>query len=303
MKIDIIILSNTINDRIWNLNIDCINSLIKSEKQDLLGDIIIVESCNKTTYKYPEKVKVILPGESFNYNRFLNIGIQATNSEFIGLCNNDLFFHENWFSEILKVKNKYADIYSFSPIDIYNQSLEPERYISYGDFYLGYNIRSEIAGWCIVIERTLLSIIGSLDERFDFYYSDNDYSMTLRKYAIKHALVTKSIVSHLGGVNSKEVKKDVINENTFTNGYLPNDLKRTENQWILQDPKMLEGYFKFHMKWGGNLSLRYRRVLQKRLPILKAAFISRILYSTCLNFFFSISIRWTKLRLNNTRCR
>jgi GT2 family glycosyltransferase len=43
----------------------------------------------------------------------------------------------------------------------------------------------------------MLKTTGKLDPAFKFWFADNDYSNTLRKHGLKHALVTSSLVDHL----------------------------------------------------------------------------------------------------------
>ena len=95
-----------------------------------------------------------------------------------------------------------------------------------------------------MVERNLFEKIGMLDEKFDFYYSDNDYSMLLYKNQIKHALCTKSQVKHLGSKNSTELG---INHNIIKKSKkeqelnkLPKYLQNSDNAWILENPKMLD---------------------------------------------------------------
>ncbi|NMC57816.1 MAG: hypothetical protein GYA51_00250 [Candidatus Methanofastidiosa archaeon] len=295
MKVDIIILSNTINDSVWLMNSNCIDSLLDSENISLLGSILIIETNANASYNYHPAVKVLKTNLPFNFNRFLNIGIAATNSEFVALCNNDLIFQKNWFSEILKVYQKDPGIKSFSPID-YEYWLTPkERYPDSTDFYLGYNIRTEVAGWCIVAKRDLFCQIGKLDERFDFYYADNDYAMILYKYNIKHALCVKSHVKHLGSKSSRE-SVNLLHPNMLENRHeylkkLPRYLLKDENSWIIKNPKMLEGYFKFHYKWGSEPSIRFRKKINRRLIKILKINLGKILFASPINYIFSISLR------------
>ena len=63
--------------------------------------------------------------------------------------------------------------------------------------HYGYRTSYEIAGWSILVKRKILNDIGGFDENFKFWYQDNDYALTLQKNKIKHALITKSKVTHL----------------------------------------------------------------------------------------------------------
>jgi glycosyltransferase involved in cell wall biosynthesis len=158
IEVDVIILSWCKDDSYFYLNQNCIQSLIDSEK-NIAFRILIVESnrdwsLNGRQYDL-ENVVVIVPDEDFNFNRFLNIGIAATQSETIILANNDLTFHPGWFSEILKVKAFRSDISSFCPFDRESGHLAWEK-VKDRTFILGYRVPIEFVGWCVVIERTAL---------------------------------------------------------------------------------------------------------------------------------------------------
>jgi GT2 family glycosyltransferase len=47
------------------------------------------------------------------------------------------------------------------------------------------------------MHKSVLNKIGDFDEEFKFWYQDDDYAKTLLKNKIKHALITKSKVTHL----------------------------------------------------------------------------------------------------------
>ena len=195
-KVDIVIVSYAKDDYCKNLTENCIKSLFHSEDDKDLFNVIVVESepgvkweekftQNVTTYEAP------LP---YGYHKFLNFGRKKGNSEWVALCNNDLQFTINWFSKILKANKENPDVISFSPICPMTQTL-------YGinphtGIHLGYEIRKQISGWCIVHKREIYEKTGDLDERFYHWFCDNDYAMTLQEVGLKHALVTDSIVIH-----------------------------------------------------------------------------------------------------------
>ena len=258
-----IFLSYTNSKEIHQMNLDCIDSLLKSEKFDdtFPLQIIFIES-NKNyfeqNYHLPDNVEVIVPNEEFNFHRFLNIGIDKSNYNFIALCNNDLLFHKHWFTEILAISEQHSNILSYSPAALNEQWK--------GDYKLGYHIRSHIKGWCIVVKKELFKHIGKLDEAFDFYYADDDYGMTLKKHKLKHAVVSKSIVNHLGGVNT-ETSKNEGNKHfaLITNKYpnLPKYLYTEGYNWILKNEKLLDGHLKFHQKWGSPRWIAFRERLRR----------------------------------------
>jgi GT2 family glycosyltransferase len=251
-KLSVIILSNTVSDLIFETTINCINSLKKSEKfgEEFALEIILVES-NKEydkNYQFSSDVKVIIPNEEFGFHKFLNIGIRASSGNYIALCNNDLIFHKNWFSEILKVSKKRKEILSFSPID---PNIDKHKY-NY-EFLIGYQVPRHIKGWCIVCKKELFDIIGGLDERLKFFYSDNDYAITLVYNNIKHALILNSKVNHLHRITTNEVKK--MNDSFFnmnaTKLVAPKYLFKSEVfSWIINDERALFDHNLFFNKWG-----------------------------------------------------
>jgi len=198
MTIDAIILSNSSDLAHYGLTSRTINSLRVSDHCNDV-DIIVVESQSILDFQtngflYPG-CKIIHPKESFGYNKFLNIGIDQTDpdSEWILICNNDLFFTKDWLSEAKKIIEKYPDIRSFSPrCPNWHLHQNPS-----GDIVEGYTVSKEICGWCILLHRDIIDECGLFDEQFDFWYQDNDYAMTLESFNIKHALMNNSKVYHM----------------------------------------------------------------------------------------------------------
>lgn len=202
--IDIIILSYAKNEVLRRVTENAIQSLLNSEKSDTIQfNIIVIESEKNTpTYQYPF-VKTIYPRQAFNLNKYLNIGIKNSNSEYICFCNNDLFFEKNWASKLIEAFENDNKLVSASPIcPLFHPTVNIHPFTG---IYEGTEIRKQIAGWCFLIKRDLLKTIGLFDERFNFWYADADYSKTLQKYNLKHALITDSIVKHLDRTTTKEL--------------------------------------------------------------------------------------------------
>ncbi|MGZ4035452.1 MAG: glycosyltransferase family 2 protein [Bacteroidia bacterium] len=253
MQIDVVIFSLCATDETFAMNSDCISSLMESET-DHSFNVIVMESNKdfyKTGYKYPYPVKIVIPEEKFNYNRFLNIAIRQTNNEMICLCNNDLVFKKGWLSEILRVKKLRPDIQSFSPKDPDYKTVK-DKFLD-RDYYLGYEVGWEFFAACLLLERKVFEKTGLFDEAFDFYYQDYDFSMCLRKHNILHALITKANFSHV-----------------YT-GKVKNDFTTMEK---LERDKRL-----YHKKWGSQRMIGIKNRLAKILISLKLNFLLKYLYS------------------------
>lgn len=271
MKLSVVILAMTNTKELFDMTLNCINSLQASD-EDVEKEIIVVES-NKNYFNsdfiYPDNIKVIIPETDFNFHKFLNIGIKASNGDYIALCNNDLIFYKHWFTAILEIADKNKNILSFSPTGIIPLLNEKK------EFSVGYKVRTHINGWCIVVRKELFDKIGALDEKFDFYFADNDYAMTLKRRNIKHAIIHNSHVIHLEKKSTK--KPEFLNdEGAFLEQYkIPDYLWREEYKWVLENEKNLSGFLKFHAKWGSPVLYYRKNKILDLLMRFKLGFLNR----------------------------
>ncbi len=215
IKVDIIILSNSSKTELQKLTENALVSLVNSEDPEkILFNILVIESnLNQIPYTYPN-TQTIYPKKKFGFHKFFNVGIKLTSSTFVCLCNNDLIFHPGWATEILKAFKNDPELYSACPACSFHHP-NHEIPLNSGN-YEGHEVRREIAGWCLFFKRDMLKITGLLDEKFKFWYADNDYTNTLKKHNLKHALVTSSIVDHLESQTLKS--KDEKTQTKLTHG-------------------------------------------------------------------------------------
>lgn len=187
MDISIIIVSSAKNKELYKMTQNAIDLAFNAS--NLKKEIIVVESEN---VKYNNVDKQLSSNNmSLNYNKFLNMGINVSTSEYIALCNNDLLFYENWDIKIISAM-KENNILSASPFNIVYEN----NYVN-NDIIYGYKIGKIICGWCIVVNKKVFEIISELNEGVEFWYSDNLYAKQLEKNKIKHALIKNSCVRHL----------------------------------------------------------------------------------------------------------
>ena len=214
MVIDVIILSYAKDELIFKMNNNCINSINNSTTNHQFN-IILVETDVTKNYEYSHtNVKVIQPNEEFNYNKFLNIGLKYCTNEWVLISNNDTIYHKHFIDHMLNANVFDDNLLSMSPMDdnwfrhnIFNKNI---------DTHYGYNVSYEITGWSIFFNKLVLEKIGYFDEDFNFWYQDDDYSKNLILHKIKHALITKSKVTHLGSKSHKFIKDNKYEQ--MTNG-------------------------------------------------------------------------------------
>ena len=191
IEIDIVMLVKSDSDKTINMTKKSLESLACSEK-NIQFNVFLVETFNKK-YSYENVTKIIHHTENFGFNKCMNIGRKCGDAEYVCLCNNDLIFKENWASSIVESMMEDPELISASPRCEYIHRTELNKPIAYG-----HEIIHFIAGWCIFQKREIYDLIGDLDERFVFWYADNDYAEVLKKMGLKHGRVNKSIVNHLG---------------------------------------------------------------------------------------------------------
>ena len=270
--ISLVVLSNTNSDAIYNMNLNCINSFVKSAKLAKIPfEIILVESNTNADYNYKEAIIVLKPNTVFNFHKFANIGLRQARGTYFMLSNNDVVFDENCVRALFKVVNEQKNIKSFSPYDVKSNKL-PKALVNNQSYIEGFEIQKHLTGWCIIMHKDVYKIINGLDERFDFYYADNDYAMQLQKYDIKHALVTKAHVEHLEGQNTIKEKSKIdfsIPKDT------PKYIIKEQWIWVLNNKKMLEGLIVFHKKWGTRKRIKIKLLLAKNCSNLGLGYLNR----------------------------
>jgi len=227
--VDVVIISLAKNAEFKKLTMDTVDTLLSSDPL-IRFKVYIIES-NKAE-SFPEyanngDIEVIHPTSKFGYHRYLNIGINAGKNPFVCLCNNDLLFEKGWATSMMHAMNKDPKLLSTSPYSTKPHKtvfkLPQDREIEYG-----YKIRRHVAGWCIFQKRSIYQKIGRLDERFEFWYADNDYAETLKRKNIKHALVRGSVVEH---VESKTLKsKSAAEQHALTRA----QVKTFTDKWKIQ---------------------------------------------------------------------
>ena len=289
-KLSVIILSYAVDYDIYQMNIRCLDSLFKSESwQDGDLEVLLMESNKNAAYTYDERVKVIVPDEKFNFHRFLNIGMEQSNGEWLAFCNNDIVFTQSWFSAILSIKAKNPGFMCFSPFDrAYPLMAELCCGNNVSPYVIGWENKKHFAAWCFVWQRKVFDIIGKFDETFDFYSADDDELMTLRKYAIPNVLVTASEVRHLSQVVTKKVD---LKQSSLILDKQKYPLTQYETNrglsWLWTDVRFYNAYQRMKNKWGNQQMIgRINRMLD-RYPFFRKRVLTRILYNKKINLLLA----------------
>jgi GT2 family glycosyltransferase len=206
-QIDIMILTNTINDKIFKMTTNAIESLIESEDPDTFN-IILIESNKNSHYEYKNVNHFITPDSDFNYNTYLNIGEKKCECDYSAVSNNDVLFHKNWWTSMKKAMIEH-NLDTASPrspreqIGIMPQVEIRHRYTPESKIIFGHSLVYTFCGWFWAMKKEVREWLFPLDESFTFFYQDNDIIMRLLEKECKHALVAKSKVDHFGQQSHK----------------------------------------------------------------------------------------------------
>ena len=192
-NIDIIIISDAKTDQLKALTRQTLKTLFSSDP-NVNFYAYVIESSTANFSKIHPNVKMVYPKIAFGYHKYLNIGRKLGKSEYVCLCNNDLIFKKNWATNIIS-EMESNNLVSASPLSVDNNTARFNISENTG-IHFGYVIGMHIAGWCILHKRNIYDKIGDLDERFIFWYCDDDYAQTLKSKKIKHGLITSSRVDH-----------------------------------------------------------------------------------------------------------
>jgi GT2 family glycosyltransferase len=203
MRVDIIILSDSKNEELMALTQQTVNSCIDSESgNDIEFNIVVIEQNSAVTH-----TNCITRHEAqpFNYNKFMNIGVSMFDAEYVCLCNNDLIFQKNWCSILIDAMQK-NDLLSACPLcpEATKEMTQP--------IHFGYRNSHEMSGWCIMTNRKLYNIIGKIDESFPFWFADNIYAEQLKRFGVKHAIITGSKVLHIRSKTLNTLAPDKKND-------------------------------------------------------------------------------------------
>lgn len=214
MIVDVIIPSKT-SPCFYLMTKKCIDSLRDSESS-IKFNVVLVESEKEAPFHAGQDATIMWEPALFNYHGALNLGIAATSNAWVVLANNDLIFHKNWMTEILRAHEKFPDVKAFSSWNGHGGWHECRLGETGADLMFGYRIGYEAVPWCIVIKRELLAQI-TLSEEVRFWYSDNNYLSELRRLGQRQALVRSSKVDHLGSLtiaNSEDLYDLTLRQQT-----------------------------------------------------------------------------------------
>ena len=198
-SIDIVFVTNSKKHYLWSMTRNAIRSARENAGMQI-GKIVVVEEC-RTAREQPG-TKTLYYDFEFNYNKCLNLGFSVCESQYVAFCNNDLYFQQNWAKNAIYAMKTHSFL-----------SVSPTPKHTFGGLKIGYEVGKQVLGWCIIIDRIVMEMIGGFDDPVKFWYSDNVYAEQLKAAGIQHALIGNSRVRHLTSISLQKVVKGKLRMN------------------------------------------------------------------------------------------
>lgn len=240
-KVDVIVLSLVLDEASYNMTKDCVDSYINTANE-LINNIYVIETNVNFNQSYNNsKVQVIKPNEEFCYNRFFNIALEKCEAEFVMGPNNDLVVHKNCIQTLVQEFNNNKNIHSICPVDRQWHKHTKMYLPTDNKLYYGYDVSLHVFGGVACYRRLAFETIGYLDERFFFFYQDNDYAMCAQRCGLLHGVHTGAQISHRSGGSNRIAKGRY--QYTPYNMNTQGDI--FANKWFDEEPYKSGGFKKF----------------------------------------------------------
>jgi len=209
----------------------CLSSVLNQTYTNF--EIIMVDNASSdgsveyVQEKYPS-VRIIPTNENLGFARGCNVGMRASNADYIVALSNDTRVEPNWLEELVKVAETDemigicgSKILLMDTPDIYNSA---GFFIIWNAFIYDrapgkkigkYEKLEQVDGVCAasaLYRKKMLDEIGLLDERFFFGHDDIDLSWRAKNAGWKAMYVPSSICYHkmLGSVQGKKLHDQFV---------------------------------------------------------------------------------------------
>lgn len=168
-------------------------------------ELIIVDNDSKNgeaqrlKKRYPEVV-VIVSEKNLGFSGGNNLGIKASDSDFVLLLNNDTIIEDDTIKYLLERMESDSSIGGVSPKLKFNASPRNIQYAGYTPLSpitlrnrsIGYNEEDDgsynlphttpyVHGAAMLIRRSVIDRVGDMPEQFFLYYEELDWSTTIRE--------------------------------------------------------------------------------------------------------------------------
>jgi|JI8StandDraft_1071087.scaffolds.fasta_scaffold12327_2 GT2 family glycosyltransferase len=213
------------------LTLNCIRSIYNTYPE---GEIVVVDNrspddtVQQIEREYP-KVRVVVTPENKSYSNAVNIGMNATTSEYSIVCNADVEFFEKSIERLVGFLQTHPRVGVCSPQQQYpdgswqySYGSLPSIRVALTDMILWYGITDALKKWSykrnqlfmqprkvgycdgavLALRRSAYDEIGGFDENFTFYAEEADFCCRLHAHGWGVYFEPSATVMHIRGASS-----------------------------------------------------------------------------------------------------
>jgi hypothetical protein len=211
---------------------DCLKSIFagthKTTFEIIVSDNGSTDDSVRFVHENFPEVRVIENGENLGFSKGNNVGIRASQAEWVLILNPDTVIHDGALDRFVEFADAHPETgavgcHVVNPDGSYQISarpfptllgawvaalyLRPLAYISntfLADRYLGWYGDSErevdwVSGCCVMVRDSLLQQLGGFDEQFFYHYEEVDLCYRVWKSGVKILFTPQATITHLGG--------------------------------------------------------------------------------------------------------
>ena len=159
------------------------------------------------------RVEVIRNPENRGFPAACNQGIQVSRGEYLVLLNNDAVVTDAWLDQLIALAESNPRIGMVGPVSNYATPPQLIEAVPYRDLEGMHRFASrwradhlgqwltvpKLSGFCLLIKRHVLEVVGGLDERFGLgFFDDDDLAIRVKQAGYELAVARDLFVHHFG---------------------------------------------------------------------------------------------------------
>lgn len=234
------------------LTTKCVQSIINHSKD---YELIVIDNASsdgtkgyfqELNEKY-ENISVIESKKPLTFAQSNNLGLPIAKGEYIIFLNNDTEVYENWLDrmEAHFHNTHFKNVAAVGPVSSASngrQCVGIQNSNAWHAQHRGkYMDTGILYGWCMMIRKECLDVVGGFDERFENSHEDNDLSLRLILQGYKLLIAYDTYIYHLGqGTLRKQMKGSV--KTYMQKGY--ENRERYHDKWMSPEKKKLVAVYR-----------------------------------------------------------
>jgi glycosyltransferase involved in cell wall biosynthesis len=161
----------------------------------------------------PIRVELIVNAQNRGFPAACNQGIAAARGDYVVLLNNDAVVTDSWADQLVALADSSPKLGMTGPMSNYVSPPQLVDHVPYADLdgmhqfadrwrreHRGqWRTANKLSGFCLLIKRRVLEVIGGLDERFGLgFFDDDDLALRATRAGFELAIAFDLFVHHFG---------------------------------------------------------------------------------------------------------